>query len=446
MPIPGIGCKQNEKARIPTCKFLPKRAQTETFQHQSTRNNYFSSLLNVQQLQELTTMSEPTADVGHQLITEHEVESAVKRSKSGKAPGCDIIPNEVYKAGEHDMVRILTAIFNQAYREGCVPTEWGQAEICPIYKQKGDFLRCENYRGVSLMSHVCTLNESVLECRLHNIVEERLGPWQHGFRKGVGTTYMIWALRVVIEKHLELHHTLFISFLGLEKAFDRVSREKLWMAMAEYVAPADLQIAIKSTYKTNKSRVSTTIGSGEWFTTESGVRQGSILLPILFVMYMDLVIKEINQNNHDNDFVDDIAQTATSIEKLQERMTRWNESFNIYNLKLNLKKTEVLVLSRTEKEAVVTLDEYQLNQVTTFKYLGCITGSNGHTDEEINGRISKMSQNVGMMYRLLKDRHVPKTAKLMIHMTNLRPILLYGHESWILTKKLKSKSTAAYII
>ena len=92
-----------------------------------------------------------------------------------------------------------------------------------------------------------------------------------------------------IEKHWEYNQPLFIAFLDLEKAFDRVPREKLWMAMAEYMVPADLQIAIKSTYKTSKSRVSTNIGSGEWFTTESGVRQGSILSPILFIMYMDLV-------------------------------------------------------------------------------------------------------------------------------------------------------------
>ena len=114
--------------------------------------------------------------------------------------------------------------------------------------------------------------------------------------------------------------------------------------------------------------------------------------------------------------------------------TRWNESFNRYNLKLNLnKKTEVLVVSRTENEAVVTLDENQLNQVTKFKYLGCIIGSKVHVNEEINGRISKISQNVGMMYRLLKDRHVPKKAKLLnlIHMTTRRPILLYRHEFWI---------------
>ena len=77
-----------------------------------------------------------------------------------------------------------------------------------------------------------------------------------------------------------IQSTPLIAFLDLEKTFDRVPTEKLWMAMAEYMVPADLQIAIKSKYKTNKSRVSTNIRSGEWFTTESGVRQGSIVSPI----------------------------------------------------------------------------------------------------------------------------------------------------------------------
>ena len=90
--------------------------------------------------------------------------------------------------------------------------------------------------------------------------------------------------------------------------------------MAEYMVPADLQIAIKSTCKTNKNRVCTNIGSGERFITESCVRQGSTLSPILFIMYMELVIKEVHHYNPDSDFVlayaDDIAQMATDIEKL----------------------------------------------------------------------------------------------------------------------------------
>ena len=126
------------------------------------------------------------------------------------------------------------------------------------------------------------------------------------------------------------------------------------MAMVEYMVPADLQIAIKSTCKTNRSRVNTNIGSGKWFNTESCVRQGSILSPILFVMYMDLVIKEVHKNNPDNEFVlayADLRKRQPLLKKLQERMTRWNESFNRYDLKLNIKKTDVLVVSRTEKRS-----------------------------------------------------------------------------------------------
>ena len=78
-------------------------------------------------------------------------------------------------------------------------------------------------------------------------------------------------LEVSYREALGIQKPLFIAFLDLEKAFDGVPRVKLWMGMAEYVVLADLQIAIQSTYKANKSRVSTNIGRGEWFTAESGV-------------------------------------------------------------------------------------------------------------------------------------------------------------------------------
>ena len=78
-----------------------------------------------------------------------------------------------------------------------------------------------------------------------------------------------------------------------------------------------------------------------------------------------------------------------------------------------------------------------------FKYLGCNGNTNGTIEEEINRRIAKYSQNVGAMYRLLKDRNVPHKAKLVIHKTILRPILLYGHESVVTTKRLDSRIQAA---
>ena len=72
-------------------------------------------------------------------ITEDEVKMAVDKSRNGKAPGCDIIPNEIYKTGNKAMICRLTKLFNTAYSTGRIPEEWGKAEICPIYKQKGDY-------------------------------------------------------------------------------------------------------------------------------------------------------------------------------------------------------------------------------------------------------------------------------------------------------------------
>ena len=71
-----------------------------------------------------------------------------------------------------------------------------------------------------------------------------------------------------------------------------------------------------------------------------------------------------------------------------------------------------------------------------FKYIGCNVNTNRTIDEEINRRIAKYSHKFGMMYISLKDGTVPRQAKLVIHKTILRPILLYGHEYWVTTKRL----------
>ena len=125
-------------------------------------------------------------------------------------------------------------------------------------------------------------------------------------------------------------------------------------------------------------------------------------------------------------------------------MTTWNTPFTKYQLKHNLMKTEVMVINRTPSQVTITLHDIEIKQVDIFKYLGCNVNTNGTIEEEINRRIVKYSQHVGMMYRLLKDRNVPRKAKLVIYKSIglLRTILLYGHESWVTTKRLDSRTTA----
>ena len=153
-------------------------------------------------------------------ITTLEVEAVIERSRNCKATGTDCIPNEIYKAGSVGTVKALTMIFNTSYKTGKIPQEWGRSVICPIYKNKGDFLKCENYRGISLLNHAFKMYESVLERRLRNIVEDKLGPCKHGFRRGKGTTDMTFVLRQLMEKHWEYDTPMYLPFLDLEKAFD----------------------------------------------------------------------------------------------------------------------------------------------------------------------------------------------------------------------------------
>ena len=162
---------------------------------------------------------------------------------------------------------------------------------------------------------------------------------------------------------------------------------------------------------------------------------------------MDLVIKEVHgRNDNDEQFIlanaDDIAQTATTMEELEKCMTTWNTAFTKYQLKLNLMKTEVMVINRTPSQVTITLHDMEIKQVDNFKYLGCNVNTNGTIEEEINRRIAKHSQHVGMIYRLLTDRNVPRKTKLVIHKNILRPLLLYGHESWVATKRLDSRIQA----
>ncbi len=153
-------------------------------------------------------------------------------------------------------------------------------------------------------------------------------------------TDMTFVLRQLMEKHCEYDTPMYLAFLDLEKAFGRVPRNNLWNAMDEYGIPSELKRAIISTYGTYQSNVRVGAGEGEWFDTISGVSQGSILSPLLFITHMDLVIRGVATTQEDHNYIlayaDDIAQIAASEGELADIMNVWQAAFNKYHLKLNL--------------------------------------------------------------------------------------------------------------
>lgn len=416
-----------------------------------TWKQYFSSLLNHPIKEETTYVPEPpteqeVAELRDEMINIEEVETAIASLKNGKSPGSDLIPNEILKWGKPLLTTKLSELFTKAYRTGTIPEDWGKSIICPIYKNKGDHQMCANYRGISLMNHTAKLYEIILERRLKQHAEVKLGEWQHGFRPGKSTTDMIFAIKRMMDKHWEYAKPLYIAFLDLEKAFDRVPRDRLWEMLEKYQIPYHLRRAVRSTYNTSISKVSTGVGDEVWFETTTGVRQGSILSPLLFILYLDQVIHEVAKEQPVMNvlaYADDIAQLDSSEQDLQEHLNKWHECFTKYGLKLNIQKTEVVVLARSRINTNTSLNNQTIKQVSTFKYLGSTISEDGLIDHEIIARIKKFSQNVGFLYRLLKDKNVPKKVKKIILVGILRPILLYGSETWTISKNNMKKITAA---
>ena len=208
-----------------------------------------------------------------------------------------------------------------------VPEDWQRAVIVPIWKKKGSKRDCPMYRGISLLSHVGKMYAKVLEQRARYKVEPFLRQAQMGFRKGRGCTDAIFALRQLSEKVIEHDRELNIVFVDQEKEFDRVNRDKLWQILELYNIQGQLLDSIRAIYANSMSAVLTSGGLTDGFDIISGVRQGCVLSPLLFIIYMDRITKEANlapDALNELLFADD--QSLTREERLQEHTSSLNST------------------------------------------------------------------------------------------------------------------------
>ena len=142
-------------------------------------------------------------------------------------------------------------------------------------------------------------------------------------------------------------------------------------------------------------------------------------------------------------YADDHAIIANTLEDLQNDIEQWNTILTTHGMKISKEKTEIMKFSRMHNEVNITLDGQTLHQCRNFKYLGVTVSDNNDHQVEITQRINKFNNNLYMLYPLMKDRNIPRKVKTLIYTSILRPVLIYGHESWTLTSKTRNQIQTA---
>ena len=332
LDVVGGGCVKDREGKI----------QVEEAKIKEVWREYYKNLLNEEFVwdKEGLVGLEPYSGPC-ELITESEVKLAIQQAKNGKAVGPSGVASDMLKAAGEAGVRWVTDLCNAIVKEGVIPGDWAKSWMVSVYKGKGDALECGSYRGIKLIDHVMKVLERVIEKRIRSRVE--VSDMQFGFMPGKGTTDAIFIVRQLQEKYLGKKRELWMAFIDLEKAFDRVPREVLWWALRRVGVDEWLISIIKAMYVGVTTSVRTRSGQSEEFEVKVGVHQGSVLSPLLFAIVLEAVSKEFRTGlPWELLYADDLVLMAESEELLKDKIRVWKEGMEARGLKVNVAKTKVM--------------------------------------------------------------------------------------------------------
>ena len=396
--------------------------------------------------------AEEDLDIDLEPPSTDEIKTSSKKLRNNKAAGPDGIPGEAIKGSLESSAKALHKLFERIWTEEAFPQDWKEGHIVKLPK-KGNLQDCGNYRGITLLSVPAKIFNRIILERLKEALDKKLREEQAGFRKGKSYADQIATLRIIVEQSLEWNSPLYINFIDFEKAFDSVDRASLWKLLRHYGVPEKITNLISKMYDGTTARV---IHAGELtdsFEIKTGVRQGCLLSPFLFLLAVDYIMRRSTEGKQngiqwtltrqldDLDFADDIALLSHNRQQMQEKTDTLDRTAKSLGLKINKKKTKVLRIKTTNNRPV-TVGEEELEDVDTFTYLGSTINKEGGVEEDVRQRIQKARQAFLGLGKVWASKIIREKTKIRIFNSNVKAVLLYGSETWRLNKTTLQKLQA----
>lgn len=370
-----------------------------------------------------------------------EVVKWIKKLKLGKAAGVDKILPEIIKRGGKMVAKALYLLCLKAWKNETVADDWSKGMIFPIYKddEARDPL---NYRGITLLSIVGKVYTSILNdrliqwCEKNNILVEEQG----GFRPKRGCPDQIFNLTELLRGRKQT--STFCCFIDVKKAFDRVFRSGMWQRLAEEGICGKMWRVLRSIYAKVESCVIVGDSTTDWFDVDTGVRQGCVLSPVLFAIFINGLAKTIKESNLGIDigenlnlsillYADDIVLISDNCKNLQKMMDLVSSYAYRWRFQLNRKKSEVVVFGKTRARRKWRLSGGEVRTVGHYKYLGIEFTSTLNWGPYVNRIVKKARRNMVKAWAMgVSGGYTSVSLGVKIWKSLVQSVVDYGSEFW----------------
>lgn len=376
--------------------------------------------------------------------TDNEIEQEIMMIPNNKSYGLYSFPISMLKTAKHLINKPLADLFNKSVESGTYPSKLKSAKITPIFKSDDSF-DPNNYRPISLLSIFNRIFEKLVHSRLTNFIEKHnlLNNAQYGFRKGFSTSHAILDLISTIQANMDKKRFSCAVFIDLKKAFDTVNHSIL-LKKLNYYGIRGLTNDWFESYLSGRTQT-TEVGSNVSGKKHClyGVPQGSVLGPLLFLLYINDIVKASTLFTFFL-FADDTNLLYANKDlKMLERIVN-SELVKLCNwltankLTLNIKKSNFVIFRPHQKKIstsiVIKIPDQALGKYISLenkeyvKFLGLLIDSKLSWKNHIDYISTKISKSIGLIAKL--RYFVPQNTLITLYWSLVHPYLNYGISAW----------------
>jgi len=369
-----------------------------------------------------------------------EIEDIIKNFDSSKGVGPNSIAPKILKQISHLISTPLSIIFNKSFRTGVFPGLLKISKINPIHKKDSKLL-ISNYRPISLLSNLNKIIEKLMFKRLYAFLENYkcIYDLQFGFRENHSTNHAIISIIQKIQDAIKNNTFAIGVFIDLQKAFDTVNHSILLEKLNHYGISGISNTWFKSYLTDRQQFVSIGGEDSDFTTTEHGVPQGSVLGPLLFLVYINDLHQCIN-NSTSFHFADDTnllyipnkkVRNTNITRRLNIDLKSLNNWLMANKISLNSSKTELIVFRKNNvpiPNLKIKLNGVNLKPKSEIKYLGITIDEHLTFKTHINIMNAKLKRANNLL--ALSRHYLPNNLLKQIYYSQFHSHLAYGCQVW----------------